>query len=169
MNKKVLKKLLICLLSAGIGYLVVYEVQKLGVNLIGVVGSVLLGVAPIAWDWFSKYNARITTLKDAGIQRIELLDGKFDNRLDELLDRLGNLATKQELDQVRSEAYSARAEAQQALNIVNMSLEQSRQAQGRINEVLSSGVLFKLCEMTTKLDLRQTILEKAQKKEDGLR
>lgn len=158
-NNKIIKKILVSLLCAAIGYVVISEIQLIGINLMGAIGSAVLGLAPILLDWFNKYNARINSTRDLAIQRVEELNDKIETRFDYLNTRLNNLAEETELNKVRAEAYSARGEAQQALSIVNMALDQSAVAQKRINDLLSSGVIFKLCEITTKLELRQSIIE----------
>lgn len=158
MSNKLIKKIIFSLLCAAIGYVIFIQIQLLGINLIGAIGSAILGLAPIALDWFNKYNARINSIRDLAVQRVEELNKKIETRFDDLNIRLNNLAEETELNKVRAEAYSARGEAQQALNIVNMALDQSATAQRRINDLLSSGVIFKLCEITTKLELKQNII-----------
>lgn len=164
MDRHLAKKVIICLTFAGVGYLVVFEVQRLGVNVISLAGAILAGIVPIAWDAINRYSAKVNLLKDSAIVRVEELDKNLEERLNEICDKISILTTKQELDSVRAETYGARAEAQQALNVVNMALEQCRVNQTRINDLLSTGVLFKLTEMTTKLDLRQHILERSVKR-----
>lgn len=166
MDKTILKKIIICLTFSGVGFLVVFEVQRLGLDVVSLGGAVLAAGLPLAWDWFNRYNSKVNALRDSASTKVEELDEKVESRLDEIHNRISTLATKQELDGVRAETYGARAEAQQALNIVSMALEQSQVNQTRINDLLSEGVLFKLTEMITKLDLRQNILEKKRDSED---
>lgn len=166
MSKALVKKVIICLTFSGVGFLVVFEVQRLGLNVVSLGGAIFAAGLPLAWDWFNRYNSKVNSLRDSASTKVEELDEKVESRLDEIHNRISTLATKQELDSVRAETYGARAEAQQALNIVSMALEQSQVNQTRINDLLSEGVLFKLTEMATKLDLRQNILEKRRDSED---
>ncbi len=160
MNSSVIKKVIICLAFAGVGFLIIFEVQRLGIDIISLAGAFVAAGLPLAWDWFNRYNSKVNSFRDSASTKVEGLEGRVESGLDEIHDIINTLATKQEIDNVRAETYAARAEAQQALNIVRMALEQSHVNQSRINDMLSSGVLFKLTEMATKLDLRQNILEK---------
>lgn len=158
-NNKLIKKIIISFLCAAIGYVTFTQIHLSGINFYGAMGSAILGLAPIALDWFNKYNTRINSIKEFAVERVEELNNKIEAHFKDINTRLNNLAEETELNKVRAEAYSARGEAQQALNIVNMALDQSATAQRRINDLLSSGVIFKLCEITTKLDLKQSTIE----------
>jgi hypothetical protein len=170
-NKRLLNKILLSVFCAAIGYLFFIQTKLLGIDVFGIMGSAIFGIIPIVIDWLNKYNEILDGVKIATIKRDEEIRS-LKNEMSTLVADINGLynrgesfADEGELNKVRAEAYSARGEAQQALNIVGMALEQSSAAQRRINDLLSSGIIFKLCETVTRIEIKQELINSQNNKD----
>lgn len=133
------------------GFLVFVEIQKIGGSTAvwGVSGA-LAGIAvPIAWDFFKK-------VKDEEKQ----FQTEVDARFDKLEQRLPSFMTHSELDTLRADTGIARADCERALEIAKFSSDTARANQERINDIISSGVIFQLTQDVTVMKLQYAIIKK---------
>lgn len=155
-TKSFFNKTLLCAICSVVGFSVINLAQGLGVNIFDLSGGVIGGLSPFVWNWLEELNNKL------GNTEVYLNDkiSDFDKRIEQIAISLGDLATEDELDTVRSETYASKALAQQALNNTYLALEQGKTNQTRINNLLSDSGLLRTVELVTRADLKLSILEK---------
>ena len=140
-----------CLLFGVVSAFVFVEVQKYwGTAAVwGALGAVSGLAVPIIWDAFKKF-------KDEERQ----FQTEVDARFDKLEQRLPSFMTHSELDTMRADIGIARADCDRALKICLLASETARDNQGRINDIISSGVIFQLTQDLTGVKIKIAILQK---------
>ena len=155
-TKKVFDKTLISGVCAALGFFVIHTTQTLGIDVLELSGGIVSGLSPFVWNWVDEFNKRLGTNEALVIEKIAI----FNEKLEKITIGLGDFATEDELETVRTESFAGKATAQQASNNAYLALEQSKTNQTRINNLLSDGGLLRIVELVTKTELRLSILEK---------
>lgn len=134
-----------------IGFVVFIEIQRIGgTTAVWGVSGAIAGIAlPIAWDFFKK-------VKDEE----KAFQTEVDARFDRLEQRLPSFMTHSELDTLRADTGIARADCERALEIAKFSSDTARANQERINDIISSGVIFQLTQDVTVMKLQYAIIKK---------
>lgn len=140
-----------CLLFGVATTFVFVEVQKYwGTAAVwGALGAVSGLAVPIIWDALKKF-------KDEEKQ----FQNEVDARFDKLEQRLPLFMTHSELDTMRADIGIARADCDRALKICQLASEMARDNQDRINDIISSGVIFQLTQDLTGIKIKMAILQR---------
>jgi hypothetical protein len=139
------------LIFGSCGTFIFLEVQRFGgtAAVWGAFGA-LSGLAiPIVWDAFKKMK-----------EKEEAFQTEVDARFDRLEQRLPSFMTHSELDTLRADIGIARANCDLALRMSGMASDTARSNQDRINEIISSGVIFQLTQNVTGLKIKMALLQK---------
>jgi hypothetical protein len=138
------------------GFIIFLEVQKIGgTTFVWGVSGALAGIAvPVIWDAFKKQKDEEKAFQ------IEV-----DARFDRLEQRLPSFMTHGEIDTLRADIGIARADCERALEISKFSSDTARTNQERINDIISSGVIFQLTQDLTVLRIQYAILKKIIQKQ----
>lgn len=133
------------------GFIIFVEIQRFGgTTVVWGVSGALAGIAvPIVWDFFKK-------VKDEE----KAFQNEVDARFDRLEQRLPSFMTHTELDTLRADIGIARADCERALEISKFSSDTARANQERINDIISSGVIFQLTQAVTGMRLQIGIMKK---------
>lgn len=155
-TKSFFDKTLLCAICSVVGFAVINLTQGLGIDIFDLSGGVIGGLSPFVWNWLEKLNNRLSNTEAYLNDKIS----DFDKRIEQIAINLGDFATEDDLDILRSETYASKALAQQALNNTYLALEQGKTNQTRINNLLSDSGLLRTVELVTRADLKLSILEK---------
>jgi hypothetical protein len=158
LSPRVSKRTLVRGLFFGVaGFIVFLEVQRFGgTTLVWGISGALAGIAvPIIWDYFKKVREEEKVFRDA-----------VDARFDKLEQVLPTFMTHSQLDTLRADVGIARADCERALEISKFSSDTARTNQERINDIISSGVIFELTQDVTIVKLQTAIIKKLIKKQN---
>ena len=133
------------------GFIIFAEIQRYGgTTVIWGVSGALAGIGvPIAWDFFKK-------VKDEE----KAFQNEVDARFDKLEQSLPTFMTHTELDTLRADIGIARADCDRALATSKFSSDTARANQERINDIISSGVIFQLTQAVTGMRLQMGIIKR---------
>jgi hypothetical protein len=137
------------------GFIIFVEVQRFGgTTVIWGVSGALAGIGvPIVWDYVKK-----TKDEEKAFQN------EVDARFDKLEQALPTFMTHVELDTLRADIGIARADCERALETSKFASDTARANQERINDIISSGVIFELTQDVTIVKLQTAIIKKLIKK-----
>lgn len=133
------------------GTFVFLEIQKYWgtAAMWGALGAIGGLAVPIIWDAFKKMK-----------EEEKSFQAEVDARFDRLEQRLPSFMTHSELDTLRADIGIARADCDRALRVSSLASDTARSNQDRINDIISSGVIFQLTQNVTGLKIKMLLLEK---------
>lgn len=138
------------------GFLLFIEIQRFGGTtfVYGISGALAGIVAPIIWDTFKKQKE-----EDRAFQ------SEVDARFDRLEQRAASFIGNSELDTLRADIGIARADCDRSLQIAKFSSDTALLNQDRINNIISSGVIFQLTQDVTIMRLQYSVMKKIIQKQ----
>ena len=133
------------------GFIIFVEVQRFGgTTFVWGISGALAGIGvPVIWDYLKK-------VKDEE----KAFQNEVDARFDKLEQSLPTFMTHTELDTLRADIGIARADCERALEISKFSSDTARANQERINDIISSGVIFQLTQSVTGMRLQMGIIKR---------
>lgn len=133
------------------GFIIFIEIKRFGGTTViwGALGAIAGIGAPIIWDFFKK-------VKDEE----KAFQNEVDARFDRLEQTLPTFMTHTELDTLRADIGIARADCERALEISKFSNNTAISNQERINDIISSGVIFQLTQAVTGMRLQLSIIKR---------
>lgn len=133
------------------GFVIFLQIQKIGgTTFVWGVSGALAGIAvPLIWDYIKKTKDEEKAFHNAVDARFDLLE-----------QRLPAFMTHAELDTLRADVGIARADCERALEISKFSSDTARANQERINDIISSGVIFQLTQDVTVMKIQYAIIKK---------
>lgn len=137
------------------GFYLFLEIKRFGgTSLIwGVSGAIAGLVVPILWDAIKKFREEQAKDKE-----------DTDARFDRLEQKILSFMTYEQLDTLRADIGIARADCERALEIAKFSSDTARSNQDRINDIISSGVIFQITQDITMLKIQYAILKRTVEK-----
>lgn len=137
------------------GFLLFIEIKRFGgTTFIYGIGGAIAGIAaPIIWDAFKKQKDEEKAFQ------IEV-----DARFDRLEQRSASFITTSEVDSLRADIGIARADCERSLQIAKFGSDTAKANQDRINDIISSGVIFQLTQDVTIMRLQYSIIKKIMQK-----
>lgn len=133
------------------GFLLFIEIQRFGGTtfVYGISGALAGIVSPIIWDTFKKQK-----------EEEKAFQSEVDARFDRLEQKASTFMSHNELDPLRADIGIARADCERSLQIAKFSSDTAKTNQDRINDIISSGVIFQLTQDVTIMRLQYSVMKK---------